>query len=268
MPATGWAGMPLSAGIQWSVPVARPRMASRGPGCAPGAVGEREDQGHREALLDADHGDHEKGEGRQRELDPVEAENGPQFTRPEELGGDEYQHCGQHRLRQVGERPGERQHHGQDDGRGDGIGELRAGTGRGRDRRVGRAGVDRERPDQPGGHAACPDADQVPVDGARCAGTPAARPPDRGCGLRDAHEGHGKYQAGHAAELRPGDRRQADVRQPAVDGTEDRYAVVGCQAERADCHDGQDQREQRPREPAADALGGGDDRQDADGDAD
>ena len=58
-----------------------PEDGVAGPGRAPGAVGQREDQRQGYALLDADHGDHEKGDGRQGELEPVEAENGPQLTR-------------------------------------------------------------------------------------------------------------------------------------------------------------------------------------------
>jgi hypothetical protein len=101
-----------------------PEDGVAGPGGAPGAVGQREDHGQGYALLDADHGHDQQGSGRESELEAVEAQDGPQLTGPEELGGDEYEHECQHRLRQVSERRGGRQHDGQDNGRGDGIGEL------------------------------------------------------------------------------------------------------------------------------------------------
>ena len=59
-------------------------------------------------------------------------------------------------------------------------------------------------PISPAATLPAPIADQVPVDGTGRR-HPGARPPDRGCGLRDAQEGHGEHQAGQAAELRPGD---------------------------------------------------------------
>lgn len=51
-----------------------------GPGGAPGAVGQRKDQREGYALLDANDGDGYKRSGGKSELDPVEAENGPQLT--------------------------------------------------------------------------------------------------------------------------------------------------------------------------------------------
>jgi hypothetical protein len=85
-----------------------------GAGGAPGPVGQREDYDHGHALLDADQGHGQQGDGGQRELEAVEAEDRAQLADPEQLGGDEHQRRRQHGLWQVSQRCGSRKRHGQD----------------------------------------------------------------------------------------------------------------------------------------------------------
>ena len=61
-----------------------------------------------------------------------------------------------------------------------------------------------------------------------------ARRPDRGRCLGDADEGHGEHRGRQTAELRPRSRREVHVGESAVDGADDRHAMVRRQAEGVD----------------------------------
>ena len=161
-------GVPMSTGIQWSVPGSRPRTASRGRADRRVRSASDRTMATTTPCSMPTRATTTRVTAASANSSAVEAQDRPQLADPEQLGGDEHQGGAQRRLRQVGERRGRHQHHDQDHDRGHDVGELRPGAGRGRDRRVRRAGVDRERPDEPGGDAAGPDADQVPVEVVGC----------------------------------------------------------------------------------------------------
>ncbi len=205
-----------------------------------------------------------RGEERQEEFARAFAPDGAQSPHVDHSDRDGEHDAGQHAMRQILQRTGQKQQHDQHDGGEGELGDLAARARLVRHRRLGRAAVDHERPADRrrgvGGRQA--QNVRVLVDVLAVNGRVHAR---RRRALRDDHD-----------EARPGDRQQRDRiapahirpferRQAAGDRADDGKAVVGEMKPRArrDRPDDERQRHRKTRrEPAAEQDAGHDeDRQ-------